>query len=175
MAPVEYKLPDVKTYSQLDTRAKLIVAQRYGWYEPPRAYREDVAQYVARFSKLPPGARREEVDRLTDVLGSKRAATQMARSAYREYQQHAAQGGDPNQRLVWIGEDDDATCDGCDAGEGSEGTAEEIAGATGGGPGHQECGGNCRCELLPIDPPQTDDWLVTGADAMRMLEALFLD
>jgi hypothetical protein len=170
--PSGFPIPDVNSMSKLSTSQKLKVAQRYGWREPPRSYREDVSRYVSRFSTLGPEAHAGQVDDLLNVYKSKRAGTQMARSSYRNYQQQAAQNGNPNQNLVWVGEDDENTCDGCDRHEGDEGTLEEIKAGSGGGPGMQECGGQCRCDTVPAEPPSSLDWLATGARADAVIESV---
>jgi hypothetical protein len=51
--------------------------------------------------------------------------------------------------LVRVAELDDVTCDGCESNAGFEGTYQEQEAV--GLPGQQECGGNCRCQLVRVE------------------------
>lgn len=170
--PVDFQIPDTKALANLSTSEQLSVSRAYGWYPSKREYQADVQQYVANYSTIPPGARAAEVERLTNPMASKRAALGLARRAQRNYQQQAAVGGDPETQLIWIAEDDEASCAGCLARYSgsngpSEGTIAEHQDA--GMPGTYECGENCRCDLMPIDRKPTGNWMITGAAAFDML------
>jgi hypothetical protein len=173
MTPVGVKLPSIDALKDLTPAELLEVSQRYGVYAPWRELWTQNAAYVEQFSRIPPGSVDfwGEVSRITDERMGKRAALGLARSAQRNYNQLLATDGDETQILVRVGEGDDAMCDGCRAAEGIEGTLAEHDAV--GLPGSQECGHNCRCVLLPVDAPKSDDLgdlLLTGAVALAILD-----
>jgi hypothetical protein len=180
MTPVAVKLPSIASLSSLTDSELLAVAQRYGVYAPWRDMFAANAKYVEQFSKIPVGSDRfwQEVNRITLPEESSRAALGLARGAQRNYNQLLATDGDESRVLARVGEGDDAMCDGCIEREGAEGTMAEHEAI--GLPGTQECGGNCRCVLIPVDDPpakqtQGEDegsWLLTGIIAAGIISAI---
>jgi hypothetical protein len=74
----------------------------------------------------------------------------IARRTQERYTTAEAVDGEWNSAvLVRIAELDDVTCDGCASNAGFEGTYAEQEAA--GLPGQQECGGNCRCQLVRVE------------------------
>lgn len=151
LIPYGAKMPPVSQLTEYSTDELVAHARELGYYPPPREYRDDISQYVERYSKLSPDAPEfaAEVERLYDPSASRRAAVGLARKSQREYQQRAALALNPNVVLLRLAEDDEATCDGCARLNGFEGTIEEQEQV--GLPGSQECGQNCRCDLIPTD------------------------
>ena len=175
MAPIEAGIPPIEAVQQLPVADRLKVAQRFGWYPPPREYQEAVQKYVADFSKMPPGSAdfKTEVQRLTADFGSKRTALGIARGGMRNYQQTAAMNGDPETNLSRICEDDTASCNGCIEKQGEEGTIAYHRAI--GAPGNQECGSNCRCELHAVDKKPGSNWLLSAAVAAGVIAAVLGD
>jgi len=178
MTPVATKLPDIAALKNLTPAELLEVSQRYGVYAPWRDLWAANAKYVEAFSKIPAGTPDfwSEVGRITDPEQSGRAALGLARSAQRNYNQLLATDGDETQVLVRVGEGDDAMCGGCMGLEGTEGTMAEHEAI--GLPGSQECGQNCRCQLMPVDSPKSTDLgelLLAGAAAYSALDLILGD
>lgn len=75
----------------------------------------------------------------------------LARRVQERYGTVLATGGNPNQNLMWVTEDDERVCANCEPRGGEEATFAEWVGR--GLPGAATClGGDlCRCELVPVD------------------------
>ena len=75
----------------------------------------------------------------------------LARRVQERYGTLLATGGNPDQNLMWVTEDDERVCSRCEANAGDERTFREWARE--GLPGAQTClgGDRCRCELIPVD------------------------
>jgi hypothetical protein len=109
---------------------------------------------------------------MTDKMSNLNTAKALARGGMRQYNQLVATDGNPEQILVRVGEGDEAMCDGCRALESAEGTYGEHAAI--GLPGEQECGGHCRCMLIPVDGgnPPNDQTLLGGNEAQSVIQTI---
>lgn len=175
MTPVDVKLPSIAELRHLTDSELLEVAQRYGVYNGWNDLFTRNAALVEQLGRIPPGsvAFWNEVERITEPMRSTGTAKSIARTSMRSYNQIIASDGDPDTVMVRVGEGDDLMCDGCMAIESAEGTYSEHEAI--GLPGTQECGGHCRCMLIPVDTPDPrfeSAPLLTGDDAERVIEAI---
>lgn len=97
----------------------------------------------------------------------------IARRTQERYTTIEAMDGDINAVFVRVAELDDVTCDGCSSLAGFEGTLadQEAAGL----PGNQECGGNCRCQLVRVEGGRAAGPLLAVAAAVAAVAAFSED
>jgi len=154
--PTQVKLPTIAKLSSMTDDELSEILKRFGISSAWPKMKADAQAYLSRMTSYPPGS--PEWNRALAALteaSSRRALLGMTRQAYREYGVFEALSSDDARyngvetELVRICEYDDASCDGCLERAGEIGTRsyhEKI-----GSPGNQDCGANCRCELIPVD------------------------
>lgn len=159
IVPELYPLPDLSRLTNLSDADLWAVLQRHGVTQPWPELIAEAQRYNERWSKVPPGQWADEQARAlivpdaqsTDILGRKmeRGLLGLARRTQERYTTMEALDGDVNAELGRVAELDSATCVGCDALAGSIGTY--AFHVSQGLPGEQQCGNNCRCQLIRVE------------------------
>ena len=116
----------------------------------------DTYGYATEMSKITnvgtPGMIEREVQRLLEPKNdSRRALLGLARETQRAFNMDAFAKEGPNQEYIRISEDDEHTCERCDALAGTIGTMGEHVSMGLPGPASCDGGSYCRCVLVLID------------------------
>lgn len=154
--PMARRLPNITKLHplQLSDAELLEVLEAYGVLNPGPIWRQQTAGWLSRLWNLAPNSPRvrAELDRLAGEIGGP-GLLETARHVERQYATQAAVGDNPEQNLIRIPEDFEASrlCDACAELAGEEGTLEYHQKI--GMPGAASCygGERCRCQLFPAD------------------------
>jgi len=153
--PLIATMPTVSELVDLTNDELLELLQDFGVKAPWPQLVADNYGYAAEMSKITnlgtPDYLEREVERLLDHHSSRRGLLGLARETQRAFILDAFSKEGPNQEYIRISEDDEHTCDRCDALAGTIGTMGEHVSM--GLPGPASCdGGNyCRCVLVLVD------------------------
>jgi hypothetical protein len=155
LPPAQYKLPNIeemRLWSQTpEGRARLAaVLEQYGVTNSMNHMKTLASDYVQRMTGLTGEDYKRAVNELI-TSETRRGALGMNREIAQQYSSLRAIEGNINQRMIWVSEGDDHTCEECDARAGEIQTFTEWQAE--GPPGSRVClgGSYCRCDLLPID------------------------
>lgn len=148
--PHTRKLPTVKELGDLSNAEILKVLNHYGITEPYGILQSQAMEYVRRMMPL-----RSEADiqaAFNELINNeRRQLLGVSRRVSQQWSTLDAIQGDIDKELIWLAEDDEATCDSCAP---RSGDIDTFAGWKARGlPGSATCrGGNyCRCDLVVID------------------------
>ena len=149
-SPRYVALPDLAAMKNMTNEELMQTLNHYGITEPLGILQSQAMEYVRRMMPLRSD---EDINRAFAelVANERRQLLGTARRVQQQWSTLDAIQGDMNQELIWLAEDDEATCDSCAPRSG------EIDTWWGwkqrGMPGSAVCrGGNyCRCDLVAID------------------------
>ena len=148
--PTVVPLPTAATMLEMSSAELTDELVRFGVRQPWPEFVTGAQKYLKRMTGITPGHPDYEVQ-MQKLIGpdSRRALVGMNRRIQERWTTLEALDGNAAQELIRVSEGDAASCDGCIALSGAIGTLEQHDAA--GMPGSQECGDNCRCELMAID------------------------
>lgn len=152
-------MPDIRDMVGLTNSQLNEVLKRFNVLPTWSEQYAEAQKYLAQFSTIPPALLSEDeyqrrIRALLDLNPRKdgkpsRGLLGLSRRVQERYTTMEAIGGQPEAELIRIAELDDNTCSGCDALAGEMGTYAYHASI--GLPGSQECGNNCRCQLVRVE------------------------
>jgi len=154
--PLISTMPTAAELVSLTNDELLELLQDFGVVAPWPQLVADTYGYAAEMSKVTnigtPDYLEREVERLLEPkVSSRRALLGLARETQRAFNLDAFMKEGPNQEYIRISEDDDHTCDRCDALAGIIGTMGEHISIGLPGPASCDGGSFCRCQLVIID------------------------
>jgi hypothetical protein len=154
-APRSVRLPSLPEMQGMEAEELADILRRYGITDPLPIVLAESQAYAARMAGITPEyfkANRDAVlsqlQAQIDAQVDKRGMLALTRDVSRKYELYQAVDGDLTQKLAWVCEGDDNTCEACWARAGDEGTIGELTAR-----GLDVClgGGLCRCVCVPTD------------------------
>jgi len=147
------RLPSPADMDSMDADNYFFVMEQYGVLPPMPVLRAQAGAYVTRMTAYPPGSP-EWNTALEDLVSteSKRGMKGLTRRISERWSTLETIDGNENQELMWMFEDDEASCDNCAQYAGDIHTFKEWE-AMGIHPGSSVCKGGdaCRCDFLAVD------------------------
>lgn len=149
-SPTYVALPELADMKDMSNAELLKMLNYYGITEPYNMLQTQSMEYVRRMMPLRSD---EDINRAYSELinNERRQLLGVSRRVAQQWSTLDAIQGNMYQELIWIAEDDEATCDSCAPRSGEIATWAEWKQR--GMPGSEVCrGGNyCRCDLIPVD------------------------
>ena len=147
------RLPSVAKMADLDAENYFFVLEQYGVLPPMPVLRAQAGEYVTRMTQYArDGAEWQRA--LEDLVSreSKRGMLGLSRRISERWSTLEMIDGNEQQKLIWLYEDDEASCENCAQYAGQIHTFAEWE-AMGVSPGSAVCQGGdyCRCDRVAVD------------------------
>ncbi len=146
-------LPSTADMAGLDAENYFYVLEQYGVLPPMAQMRAQAGEYVSRMTRYAPGGA-EWKNALDELISyeSKRGMLGLTRRINERWSTLEMIDGNEQQELIWLFEDDEASCANCAQYAGQIRTFAEWE-AMGVSPGSSVClGGDfCRCDRIAVD------------------------
>ncbi|MCP4677717.1 MAG: hypothetical protein GY854_19810 [Deltaproteobacteria bacterium] len=147
-------LPSADDMAGLDAENYFFVLEKYAVLPPMPVLRAQAGAYVSRMTQYPPGGPgwQRELDNLVSTESKRGMLGVSRRLSERWSTLETIDGNEQQQGLLWLFEDDEASCDNCAvyAGQIHSYAKWESMGIS---PGSSVCKGgeSCRCDRIAVD------------------------